>query len=114
MLHGKKPEEQYKTQPKMPVDRPSTKQEMWEWVVHMYGGVFEEQKLREIAQGQWAWSYVRAVNFDDWRKHPDWLPGDPVIADAVPVGPIRPEHSGFSHVNKLWAIAQAALESEAA
>lgn len=113
-LHGKTPEEQYTTAPRMPSDRPCTKQEMWDWVVHMYGGVFEKPKLMELAQSQWAWSYVRAVNFDGWRKHPDWVPGDPVIADAVPTGPFTPDRSSFPNVNQLWEIAQAALERTAA
>lgn len=114
MIHSKPPEEQYATAPKMPTERPCTKQEMWDWVVHMYGGVFETPKLKELAQGQWAWSYVRAVNFEGWRKQPDWLPGDPVIAEAVPAGPLFPDQSNFSTVNKLWAIAQEALERQAA
>lgn len=112
--HGKKPEEQFKTQPKMPSGRPPTKDEVWAWVVHMYGGIFETPKLRELAQKKWAWAYVWEVNFAGWRKHPDWVPGDPVVADAVPVGPLAPEQATFVYVNKLWAIAQAALPQEEA
>lgn len=111
-VHTKRPEEQYLTQPKMPRDRPATKQEIWEWTVHMYGGVFELPKLQKLAQDAWAWSYVRAVNKEGWKKQPDWLPGDPIVAEAVPPGPFPPEASGFVHVNKLWAIAQAALPQE--
>jgi len=113
-LHGKKPEEQFKTQPRMPGDRPATKEEVWSWVVHMYGGTFEVPKLKQMAQDKWAWSYVYFVNFDGWKKQPDWLPGDPVIAEAVPPGPFTPDAQSFVHVNRLWAIAQAALERTAA
>lgn len=112
-LHGKTPEEQYKTQPKMPVGRPATKQEVWDWVVHMYGGIFSAEKLKEMAGRKWAWDYVWEVNFNGWRKQPDWLPGDPVVADATPVGPLSPEQSSYPYVNKLWAIAQAALHDHA-
>lgn len=114
MIHTRPPEEQYLTAPKMPTDRPCTKQEMWDWVVHMYGGIFGTPKLKELAQGQWAWSFVRFVNQKGWRKQPDWVPGDPVIADAVPAGPITPDQANFATVNKLWAIAQEALERQAA
>jgi len=113
-LHDKQPEEQYTTAPKMATDRPCTKQETWDWVVHMYGGVFDVPKLKELAQTQWAWNFVGLVNRKGWRKHPDWLPGDPVIADAVPTGPFPPEASSFVHVNRLWEIAQAAQGRQAA
>jgi hypothetical protein len=113
-LHEKRPEEQYKSQPKMPTDRPPTKQEVWDWVVHMYGGIFEEAKLRQMAQDKWAWAFVWEVNFRGWKKHPDWVPGDPIIADAVAPGPFPPEAQSFLQVNKLWAIAQAELERQAA
>jgi len=113
-LHTKRPEEQHTTQPRMPRDRPATKQEVWDWVIHMYGGIFETPKLKQLSQDQWAWSYIYAVNFDGWKKHPDWLPGDPVIADAVPPGPFTPDKANFVTVNKFWAIAQAEMERTAA
>lgn len=112
--HGKKPEEQFTTQPQMPGDRPATKEEVWGWVVHMYGGIFEMPKLKQLAQEKWAWSYVYFVNFDGWTKHPDWLPGDPVVTEAVPTAPFPPDRANFVEVNKLWAIAQAELERQAA
>ena len=113
-LHTRAPEEQYVTQPKMPGDRPATKEEVWTWVAHLYGGTFDVAKLKQLAQDKWAWSYVYFVNFDGWRKQPDWLPGDPVVADAVPPGPIPPDKANFVEVNRLWAIAQSQLERTAA
>lgn len=112
LLHSKTPEEQYRTAPRMPSGRPPTKAEVWEWTVHMYGGTFPEEKLKVMAQDTWAWSYIWQVNRKGWNKQPDWLPGDPVIAAAVPAGPFTPERSHFVHVNKLWAIAQAELPVE--
>jgi hypothetical protein len=67
-----------------------------------------------MAKEKWAWDFVWETNFRQWRKHPDWLPGDPVIAEAVPTGPFPPGTSYFHAVNKLWAIAQEALERSAA
>lgn len=114
MLHKNTPEEQWKTQPKMPSDRPPTKEEVWAWVSHMYGGIFEVPKLKELAREKWAWSYIYAVNFEGWRKHPDWVPGDSVVADATPVGPISPGDAYFPTVEALWAIAHPNAVKEAA
>jgi hypothetical protein len=108
-MHTKTPEEQYKSAPKMPSDRPATKLECWELCVHLYGGVMDEAKIKEVAQGKWAWSYIYAVNFEQWRKQPDWVEGQKIIPSAVPDGPFPPEKANFVNVNKFWAIAQAEL-----
>ena len=107
-------EDRWQTQPKMPSDRPPTKLEVWAWVVHMYGPLFEEQKLRDLARDKWAWSYIYAVNFNGWRKHPDWVPGESVVADATPVGPIEVKDAYFPTVEALWAIAHPNAVKEAA
>jgi hypothetical protein len=60
----------------------------------------------EHAKKAWAWAYVHAVNFKRWDKQPDWLPGDPIIRNAIPHGPFPAGQEYLGPVETLWARAQ--------
>lgn len=94
--------------PKMPDDRPATKQEIWDWVQHVYSCLYDTPELQKLAQQKWAWDYVSWVNFRGWTKHPDWLPGDPVVSEAVG-GPYFPEQNHYQLVDALWRLARERL-----
>lgn len=71
------------TEPWMPANRPPTKKEVWEWCQHHFHS-FDVGELAGLAQRIWAWAFTHHVNNDDWDRPPDWTPGDPICAWAIP------------------------------
>jgi hypothetical protein len=84
---------------RLPTDRPPTRAEVWNY----YHGIYfdlkghkpstictprcntePEGELERFCQDEWVWGYVYWFNFKDWRKQPEWLPGQDVIPSAVP------------------------------
>ena len=100
------PDQRYDDAPKMPTGRPSTKLEVFAYWAHVLKDVKTEDEIKAHARGSWAWDYVWHVNFKGWDKHPDWLPGDPVIQEAVPAKSIPADGSFISRVEELWQLAR--------
>lgn len=94
------------TAPLLPTHRPPTKSEVWARYSHIYEGVKSPDELKRFCLEAWAWFYVEAVNFRQWRKHPDWVDGDDVIEDAVPAGPFVAGRRHEPEVESLWNIAK--------
>ena len=83
--------------------RPPTKREVWARVHHVYHGLLSQEELVEYARCRWAWDYAAWVNFRGWDKHPDWVEGDTVIAEAVPERPMNGDRAP-QIVPRLWEI----------
>lgn len=98
-------DDRYLTAPAMPTDRPPTKEEVWAYWSHQLDGVKTTDEIKLFARGSWAWAYVYEVNFRGWRKHPDWVPGDPVIHEATPTRAI-PLGNYIPRVEELWGLAR--------
>ena len=99
-------DERYESAPRMPTDRPPTKFEVRDYWFHILDGVKAEDEITSFCRQSWAWAYVAAVNFKRWGKHPDWLPGDPVIHEAVPAKPFLSGSNYAQAVEDLWQIAR--------
>jgi hypothetical protein len=100
--------------PPMPFDRPPTRAEVWAHVQHYYsGGDKTEAQLQAMARDRWAGNYVYWVNFNGWKKQPDWTEGDPVIEAGVPTKPFEAGH-GRSYYNDVRALLERARERKAA
>lgn len=117
------PDERIETAPTLPKERPATKREVWE----RYHAIFFDRKghrrtpictdrcnhrnpgeLETFCREAWAWYYVSAFNFHEWRKQPEWVEGDPVIPEAVPDEPFA---AGETH---KWAATLASMMETAA
>lgn len=72
------------TAPPIPTNRPPTRAEVWAHVQHFYGNLKTTAELEKMARDRWAGNYIYAVNFNGWRKQPDWTEGDPVIDVGLP------------------------------
>lgn len=82
---------QYESAPPIPTDRPPTRAEVWAHVQHYYEGVKTREEMEGFAKATFIGNYVRWVNLQDWRKPPDWTPGELEPPAACPTGPIYPE-----------------------
>jgi len=96
------PDDRVEKAPGLPADRPPTRAEVWS---HYHAIYFDLKghapstictprcnsappgELEAFCRDEWVWAYVYFYNFKNWRKQPEWLPGDPVIASAVPDQP---------------------------
>lgn len=82
------PDSRLMTAPRPPLDRPPTRQEVWDTNWHVYQGIKERDEIAAMSKAEWVATYVYWFNLKDWRKQPDWVEGDPVIPEAVPDGPL--------------------------
>jgi hypothetical protein len=98
------PDDRLEKAPGLPTDRPPTRAEIW---AHYHAIYFDlkghapstlctprcvtkpEKELEKFAGDEWVWAYVYFYNFKGWRKQPEWLPGDPVVASGVPDQPFQ-------------------------
>lgn len=78
------PDDRWQSAPELPTDRPPTREEVWAYTEHMYADLKTRQEMQAHAAFAWAGTYVYWVNHNNWGKQPDWIPGAPVIASAVP------------------------------
>lgn len=79
--------------PGLPHDRPPTRAEVWAHFSHVYrSGVKSGDELRDYCKARYVDGYAYWHGIYQWRKQPDWMPGDPVIPAAVPasLGPDQP------------------------
>lgn len=100
------PDSRYEDAPKLPAGRPRTKTEVFAYWSHVLDGVKSPDEIKAHARGSWAWDYVWHVNFRRWDKHPDWVPGEPVIHEAVPAKPIPAGGNYIEAVEQLWQLAR--------
>lgn len=85
------PDNRWETAPPIPLDRPPTRAEVWAYVKHMYHDLKTPAELEAHAKATFVGNYVRWVNFNGWRKPPDWKEGQPAPPGRCPTGPIAPE-----------------------
>lgn len=100
------PDNRYETAPKLPRGRPRTKREVMDYWEHVLKDVKTDAEIKAHARSSWAWDYVWHVNFQGWDKHPDWVPGEPVIPEAVPVKAFTAGDNYIAKVEELWQLAR--------
>ena len=92
------PDARVMSAPKLPLDRPPTRAEVWAHYHHIYfdlkghkpNGLCTDSCLRtagneleDECRSMWAWMYVSRLR-KGWDKPPDWQEGDPFTPGLVP------------------------------
>ena len=72
------------SEPVLTAQRPPRKNEVWEWCKFHFQTSLDQPALVALASRMWAWAYTHWVNNSGWDKPPDWKPGEPICAWAIP------------------------------
>lgn len=70
--------------PELPHDRPPTRREVWEYYSFIFRNHRSTEEIKDYCRNYWVEKYTYWFGIYNWRKQPDWVPGQPVIPEAVP------------------------------
>lgn len=97
------PDHRFEGAPKLPWDRPPTRNEVWAHATHYFADIKTPDELKDFARNLWIGNYVFWVNVRGWRRQPDWSEGEAVFEGACPTGPIFPDqmHRVVSDLDRI-------------